>query len=160
MLSDAAHDVAVGKVRGERLQWSSMSCAVVLTRVPIWTWRTPRPATRTFLPFKVTAELRAMTKSCETFDRAVMMSSEMPSAKHSGLPLILANGRAATDGLSGNAERPRSLSSDLDSSGGASLEKPGRLAANHAHRFAINKPSPGRELDQAQARSALLVRHH
>ena len=34
MLSDAAHDVAVGKVRGERLQWSSMSCAVVLTLRP------------------------------------------------------------------------------------------------------------------------------
>ena len=57
----------------------------------------------TFLPLKVNAELRAMTKSCGSFDSAVMMSSEMPSAKYScsASPLMLANGRTAIDGLSG-----------------------------------------------------------
>ena len=46
-----------------------------------------------------------MTKSCESFDRAVMMSSEMPSAKYSwlGSSLMLVNGSTAIDGLSGRA---------------------------------------------------------
>ena len=58
----------------------------------------------TFLPLKVNDELRAMTKSCESFDSAVMMSSEMPSAKYScsASPLMLAKGSTAIDGLSGS----------------------------------------------------------
>ena len=48
-----------------------------------------------------------MTKSCGSFDSAVMMSSEMPSAKYScsASPLMLAKGSTAMDGLSGKAER-------------------------------------------------------
>ena len=42
-----------------------------------------------------------MTESAETFDRSVMMSSVMPSAKYScsGSPLMLANGSTAIDGF-------------------------------------------------------------
>jgi hypothetical protein len=41
-----------------------------------------------------------MTKNQRSFDRPVMMSSEMPSAKYScsGSPLMLANGNTAIDG--------------------------------------------------------------
>ena len=69
----------------------------------------------TFLPLKVNEELRAMTKSCGSFDRAVMMSSEIPSAKYScsASPLMLAKGSTAIDGLSGNAGRGAGLSSDF-----------------------------------------------
>jgi hypothetical protein len=58
--------------------------------------------TWTAFPLKVKDELRAMTKSCESFDSAVMMSSEMPSAKYScsGSPLMLTNGRTAIDACS------------------------------------------------------------
>ena len=50
-------------------------------------------------------ELRAMTKSQRMRDRAVVISSTMPSAKYScsGSPLIFWNGSTAIDGLSGNA---------------------------------------------------------
>ncbi len=46
-----------------------------------------------------------MTKSWMSFDSAVMMSSEMPSAKYScsASPLMLAKGSTAIDGLSGKA---------------------------------------------------------
>ena len=49
-------------------------------------------------------ELRAITKSQRIRERAVMISSTMPSAKYScsGSPLILAKGRTAIDGLSGS----------------------------------------------------------
>jgi len=48
----------------------------------------------------VNDELRAMTKNQRSFDKPVMMSSEMPSAKYScsGSPLILVNGKTAIDG--------------------------------------------------------------
>src|SRR5437764_6437500 len=47
-------------------------------------------------------ELRAMTKNQCSFDRAVMMSSVMPSAKYScsASPLIFTNGSTARDGRS------------------------------------------------------------
>ena len=66
----------------------------------------------TFLPLKVNDELRAMTKSCDSFDSAVMMSSEMPSAKYScsASPLMLAKGSTAIDGLSGGGRRWRFVS--------------------------------------------------
>jgi len=53
----------------------------------------------------VKLELRAITKSQRMRESAVMISSTMPSTKYSGpgSPLILANGRTAIDGLSGNA---------------------------------------------------------
>ena len=48
-------------------------------------------------------ELRAITNSCRKRDRAVMISSTIPSAKYScsGSPLIFSNGSTAIDGLSG-----------------------------------------------------------
>jgi hypothetical protein len=59
--------------------------------------------TWTFFPLKAKEELRAMTKSCDSFDKAVMISSEIPSAKYSCSmsPLILAKGNTAMEGLSG-----------------------------------------------------------
>src|SRR3984957_6640376 len=65
----------------------------------------PTSLTCAFLPLKVNEELRAMTKSCESFDSEVMRSSEMPSAKYScsASPLMLAKGRTAIDGLSSAA---------------------------------------------------------
>ena len=76
----------------------------------------PTSRKSTFLPLKVNDELRAITMSCESFDSAVMMSSEMPSAKYScsGSPLMLANGRTAIDaaGLADNDEA-RSRASDI-----------------------------------------------
>ena len=46
-----------------------------------------------------------MTMSCESFDSEVIRSSAMPSAKYScsASPLMLTNGRTATDGLAGGA---------------------------------------------------------
>ena len=46
--------------------------------------------------------VRAITKSPETFDRSVMMSSVMPSLKYScsGSPLMLVKGSTAMDGRS------------------------------------------------------------
>jgi hypothetical protein len=50
------------------------------------------------------AMLRAMTKNHRTLDNAMMMSSVMPSEKHScsGSPLMFWNGNIAIDGLSRN----------------------------------------------------------
>jgi hypothetical protein len=50
--------------------------------------------------------LRAMTNSQRIRDSAVMISSTMPSTKYScsGSPLILANGRIAIEGLSGERQ--------------------------------------------------------
>jgi hypothetical protein len=50
-------------------------------------------------------ELRAITNSPRMRDRAVMISSTMPSAKYScsGSPLMLLKGKTAIDGLSGSA---------------------------------------------------------
>ena len=50
------------------------------------------------------AGLRAMTNNPPTRERAVMISSTIPSAKYScsGSPLMFVNGRTATDGLSGS----------------------------------------------------------
>src|SRR5260370_40425535 len=50
-------------------------------------------------------ELRAITKSEGTRDKAVMMSSTIPSAKYScsGSPLMFWNGSTAREGLSGSA---------------------------------------------------------
>src|ERR1700730_2343175 len=52
----------------------------------------------------VGAMLRAMTKNHRTLDNAMMMSSVMPSEKHScsGSPLMFWNGNIAIDGLSRN----------------------------------------------------------
>ena len=49
-------------------------------------------------------ELRAMTKSHLIRERAVMISSTMPSAKYScsGSPLMFWNGITASEGLSGS----------------------------------------------------------
>src|SRR5208337_171023 len=65
--------------------------------------------------------------SCESFERAVMMSSDMPSAKYScsASPLMLANGSTAIDGLSGAAGRAGSFSSDLVSTGAAGFASAG-----------------------------------
>ena len=48
--------------------------------------------------------LRAITKSQRMRERAVMISSTMPSAKYScsGSPLMFWNGNTAMDGLSGS----------------------------------------------------------
>jgi hypothetical protein len=53
----------------------------------------------------VKLELRAITNSQWMRDRAVMISSTMPSAKYScsGSPLMFWNGSTAIDGLSGKA---------------------------------------------------------
>ena len=49
-------------------------------------------------------ELRAITKSCRTFESAVMISSVNPSLKYScfGSSLIFSKGNTAIEGLSGN----------------------------------------------------------
>jgi hypothetical protein len=64
-------------------------------------------------------ELRAMTKNQRSFDRPVMMSSEMPSAKYScsGSPLILANGSTAIDGRLAVDDSAATV--DLNVAGGA-----------------------------------------
>ena len=56
------------------------------------------------------AELRAMTNSDRIRDRAVMMSSTMPSAKYScsGSPLMFWNGSTAIEALSGSGSGGRS----------------------------------------------------
>ena len=50
-------------------------------------------------PLNVNAVLRAMTSSADTFDRSVVMSSQMPSLKYScsGSPLMFWNGSTHTD---------------------------------------------------------------
>ena len=74
----------------------------------------------TFLPLNVNAELRAMTKSCGSFDNAVMMSSEMPSAKYScsASPLMLANGSTAIDERAGSAGAAGAWPGAFPASGG------------------------------------------
>ena len=54
-------------------------------------------------------EFRAMTKNQRTRERAVMISSTIPSAKYScsGSPLMLVKGKTATDGLSGRGGAER-----------------------------------------------------
>jgi hypothetical protein len=53
----------------------------------------------------VNEELRAMTKNQRIFDRAVIRSSLMPSAKYScsESPDMLSNGSTAIEGLSGKS---------------------------------------------------------
>ena len=60
------------------------------------------------LPLYAKVELRAMTKKPRSFDKAVMMSSAIPSPKYScsGSPLMFWNGKTAIDGLSGSASFP------------------------------------------------------
>src|SRR4029077_3335044 len=59
----------------------------------------------TVRPLYVKLELRAMTKSQRDLERAVMMSSAIPSAKYScsASPLIFWKARTAIEGLSGSA---------------------------------------------------------
>jgi hypothetical protein len=54
----------------------------------------------------VKLEFRAVTKNQWIRERAVMMSSAMPSAKYScsGSPDMLVKGRTAIDGLSGSCK--------------------------------------------------------
>ena len=62
-------------------------------------------AQSTICPLNTNDEFRAVTNKPEIFDKSVIRSSEMPSATYScsGSPLMLVNGRTATDGLSGGA---------------------------------------------------------
>jgi len=57
----------------------------------------------------VKLELRAITNNNRDFDRTVMMSSAMPSAKNScsESPLMFVNAKTAIDGLSGNGSVTR-----------------------------------------------------
>src|SRR5258708_22905841 len=57
----------------------------------------------TVLPLYVNDEFRAITNNDFKRDKAVMMSSAIPSAKYScsGSPLMLVNGSTAIEGLSG-----------------------------------------------------------
>jgi hypothetical protein len=59
----------------------------------------------TVLPLKVKLELRAITNNHLNRERAVMISSTIPSAKYScsGSPLMFSNGSTAMEGLSGRA---------------------------------------------------------
>ena len=100
-------------------QMRAGSCINQLTRypdrlpdfrtLPSRTYRTPKSRATclisTALPLNVKLEFRAMTNSCLFRERAVMISSTMPSAKYScsGSPLMFWNGSTAMDGLSGRA---------------------------------------------------------
>jgi hypothetical protein len=72
------------------------------------TYRSPKSRATclisTALPLNVKLEFRAMTKSWWFRERAVMISSTIPSANYScsGSPLMFWNGSTAMDGLSGS----------------------------------------------------------
>ena len=69
-----------------------------------WAGSRPTCFTSTARPLYVNDELRAITNSHLNLERAVMMSSTIPSAKYScsGSPLMFVNGNTAMDGLSGS----------------------------------------------------------
>ena len=63
---------------------------------------------------------RAITNSQRTRDRAIRMSSTMPSAKYScsGSPLMLANGSTAIEGRSGSGRSTAPVSAATFASDG------------------------------------------
>src|SRR5262245_61238491 len=91
-------------------------------------------------PLYVKLEFRAITKSQRIRDRAVMISSTIPSAKYSwsGSPLMFWKGRMAIEGLSGKA----SLGEDCN----APALTPSELADGCQLQTATSRERPERDV--------------